>query len=80
MKAGLLWYDDDPERDLLEKVHRAVNRYEDKFGTTADVCYVHPSALNGNGSRAPAGKVRIEPLSTVLVNHLWVGRDEKSAC
>ena len=78
MRAGLLWYDDDPESDLLEKVRRAARRFKDKFGTTADICYVHPSAITGNGRRSVVDGVRIKPLFTVLVNHLWVGQDYRS--
>ena len=49
MEVGLLWYDDDPARDLAEKVGRAARRYRQKFGASPDICYVHPSALGGNG-------------------------------
>ena len=85
MKVGLLWYDDDPGRDLAEKVGRAARRYRQKFGTAPDVCYVHPSALtsassvepSGNGRVRKVGKVRVAPLPSMLRHHFWVGREEK---
>ena len=54
MKEGLLWYDDNPSRDLAEKIGRAARRYRQKFGAAPDVCYVHPSLLKGadEGQRA----------------------------
>jgi len=73
----LLWYDDDPERSLLEKVHQAARHYECKFGAPAQVCYVHPSALDAKEGKEPSGGLRIAGLDTVLTNHLWVGREEK---
>jgi len=85
MKVGLLWYDDDPGRDLAEKVGRAARRYRQKFGTSPDICYVHPSTLSGNpstglrtsGKVRKVGGVRIAPLPSVLRHHFWVGREEK---
>jgi len=73
MKIGLLWYDDDPKRDLAEKVGRAARRYQQKFGTPANTCYVHPSALS---KTRQVGPVRIAPLPTVLRHHFWIGQEE----
>jgi len=76
MKEGLLWYDDNPGRDLAEKIGRAARRYRQKFGTSPDVCYVHPSALDGGEGRK-AGKVRVAPLPSVLRHHFWLGRSKE---
>jgi hypothetical protein len=85
MKEGLLWYDDNPGRELAEKVGRAARRYRQKFGVAPDVCYVHPSTLNGGGAAASGGNgksrrvsgVLVAPLSSVLRHHFWVGQEEK---
>lgn len=77
MKEGLLWYDDSPGHDLAEKIGRAARRYKQKFGTTPDVCYVHPSALNGNGKAHKVGQVRVSSRPSVLRHHFWVGREKK---
>jgi len=53
MKVGLLWYDDDPGRDLAEKVGRAARRYRQKFGTSPNICYVHRSVLHPPASSPP---------------------------
>ena len=79
MKTGLLWFDDDPGRDLTEKIGRAARRYRQKFGTPANVCYVHPSALNGNSRVQKVGGVRVASKPSVLQHHFWVGREEKRA-
>jgi hypothetical protein len=76
MKEGLLWYDDSG-RDLAEKVGRAARRYRQKFGAAPDACYVHPSALNGNGKMKEVGGVRVMVLPSVLRHHFWLGREEK---
>lgn len=79
MKQGLLWYDDSPGHDLAEKIGRAARRYRKKFGTVPDVCYVHPSALdgNGNGKEQKVGGVRVSSRPSVLRHHFWVGQEEK---
>ena len=77
MKEGLLWYDDNPGRDLAEKIGRAARRYRQKFGKAPDICYVHPSTLNGNGKAQKVGGMRVAPLPSVLRHHFWVGREER---
>jgi len=77
MREGLLWYDDDPGRDLAEKIGRAARRYRKKFGASPDVCYVHPSAMSGNGKGQKVGKLHVAPLPSVLLHHFWLGREKK---
>jgi hypothetical protein len=85
MKTGLLWYDNDPMRELAEKVERAAAHYERKFGRPPDLCLVHPSLVDGKGKHsksgapASAGEVQIRPGRAVLPNHFWLGVDEEGA-
>lgn len=75
MAWGLLWYDDNPTRDLPRKVALACARYRRKFGAMPDACYVHPSALGG-GKELQVGVICVKALGTVLRNHFWVGRED----
>ena len=81
MRIGLLWFDDDPHRELAEKVSRAVMHYERKYGRSPNLCFVHPSALSGNSKRPVrrAGKVEIRPGRWILPEHFWVGLAEDSS-
>jgi hypothetical protein len=93
MKTGLLWFDDDPRKELEEKVLRAAAHYERKYGQAPNLCFVHPSAFdgngNGNGKRAEkhgkkgdvvkAGKVEIRPGRSVLLHHFWLGMAEEKS-
>jgi len=82
MKTGLLWFDNDPSRALEEKVRRAASRYQQKFGRRPNVCYVHPSLLDGNPHQTcPTSGVetmRVTPLPSVLRHHFWVGEEESA--
>ena len=73
MQEGLLWYDDDPQRSLAEKVGRAVRRFEQKFGARPNVCYVHPSAFGTEGKRLKVNGVVVAAKISVLRHHFWVG-------
>jgi hypothetical protein len=75
MRTGLLWFDDEPSRSLEDKVLRAAAHYERKYGQAPDLCFVHPSAFDGNGRRPAkkAGEVEIRPGRSVLRDHFWLG-------
>ena len=76
MREGLLWYDDDPQRSLRDKVGRAAKQYRKKFGALPDACYVHPSALAGNGKVRAVDRVRVRALPSVLRHHFWLGSED----
>ncbi|WP_347243348.1 hypothetical protein [Thermogutta sp.] len=81
---GLLWFDDDPKRSLGQKVENAARRYIEKFGHPPNVCYVHPSMLNGladNGTSAISldiggFQLRVKPRRSILRHHFWLVCEE----
>ena len=87
MKEGLLWYDDDPARDLAEKIGLAARRYRQKFGAPPNICYVHPSVVGasplGSGDNArkdranEIGGMQVAVLPSVLQHHFWLGREDR---
>jgi hypothetical protein len=79
MDVGLLWFDNDPRREIEEKVKRAADYYRDKYGHKPNVCFVHPSMLSGNGKRTVlrADGVEVRPGRAILPNHFWVGIADK---
>ncbi|HDQ71713.1 MAG TPA: hypothetical protein ENN19_06405 [Chloroflexi bacterium] len=88
MKTGLLWFDDDANKELEDKVMRAAAHYERKYGQAPTLCFVHPSALDGNGngkgkgngqSKCEMGGVEVRSGRTVLPNHFWLGVGEQGS-
>ena len=75
MKEGLLWFDDDPKRDLSDKVKRAVDGYQAKFHRKPTVCYVNSADLNEQ--LETVGSVNLRTAKNVLRYHLWVGVEDK---
>jgi hypothetical protein len=58
---------------LEDKVLRAAQRYEQKYGHTPTLCLVHPAALGDSGRPRKAGRVEIRPCRSVLPHHFWLG-------
>jgi hypothetical protein len=76
MRIGMLWFDDNHSRNLAEKVERAVEHYQAKYGLRPTLCYVHPSMLLK--ATSPIAGVDVRGSNTVLPNHLWIGRGEEA--
>jgi hypothetical protein len=74
MRIGMLWFDDNKSRDLSDKVERAAEHYEAKFGLRPTVCFVHPSMLIK--ATSPIGGIELKGSNTVLPHHLWIGRND----
>jgi len=77
IQEGLLWFDDNPNRAVTEKIERAVQRYQQKYDHQPDVCYVHPAHLKeGEVSAADAlgtTGLKVLPAKSVLPHHFWLG-------
>jgi hypothetical protein len=82
MQTGLLWFDNDPTREISRKVEDAARRYKEKFGVAPNICYVNQAALGGGELKlalqgSQAALLRVVPVSNVLLHHFWVGIEEQ---
>jgi hypothetical protein len=79
MNVGMLWFDNDAKADLFAKIERAASYYQDKYGKSPNICYVHPSmthtvaAPKENAEPIRAGAIEVRTTKSVLPNHLWIG-------
>ena len=81
MQSGLLWFDNNPARELSAKLEEAARRYRDKFGIIPDTCYVNQAAVSGSivtiQLAGLSGKpLRVLPAGNILPHHFWIGVDE----
>jgi hypothetical protein len=74
MDIGMLWRDEDERRSLGEKILRAADYYQKKYGENPTVCFVHPNMLE-QGLES-VGAIRVLAARTVLLNHFWLGVNE----
>lgn len=70
MDIGMLWYDADKKRPIAEKVQRAVEFYQAKYGARPTECHVHPSLLDGVTMLAGC---RMHGNRTIIRDHFWLG-------
>jgi alkyl sulfatase BDS1-like metallo-beta-lactamase superfamily hydrolase len=82
MQTGLLWFDNDPNRDMVLKIEDAARRYREKFGVAPNICYVNQAASGGGELKLSlqglqAASLRVVPVSNVLLHHFWVGVEEQ---
>ena len=85
MEIGMLWFDNDKDTSIPNKVERAARYYQKKYGVSPDLCYIHPKMVNGkNGKQEKSkktsgpgqfkiGKVLILKNKKVLPDHFWIG-------
>jgi len=70
MKVGMLWLDTDRKRSLDEKVRRAAEYYQEKYGLMPELCLVNSKVTV---DEKKVGEVKIESAKSVLPNHFWLG-------
>lgn len=75
MNVGMLWLDDDKKRSLTEKVERAADYYQEKYGRFPELCYVNTQML---AVERQIGKIKVQPARTVLRDHFWLGMQPRS--
>jgi hypothetical protein len=85
MDIGMLWFDNDQKTSIPDKVERAAQYYQKKYGVNPDICYVHPKMVVGEddtkiGSKKEAkkdhikiGKILLLINEMVLPDHFWIG-------
>ncbi len=78
MNIGMLWFDNDPKAEIATKIERAAAYYNAKYGTTPNLCFVHPSmihngSLKGRNDKMSSGEVEVRTTRTILPNHFWIG-------
>lgn len=75
MHTGMLWFDD-TQTTLDNKIRKATEYYQKKYGRTPDLCLVHPSMMQD--SVVASEKITVRAYRPVLPGHIWVGVEDKN--
>ena len=70
MDVGMLWLDDNRKRSLEQKVLRAADYYEVKYGRQPELCFVNQAAL---AEEMAVRSIQVKGVATVLPHHFWLG-------
>ena len=71
MKIGLLWYDADRKKSVVEKIDEGARCYAEKFGSWPNACHANPEVI------VAGAKLRIVPDRHIRPNHFWLGVEEE---
>lgn len=75
MQVGMLWFYSSKELSLDQAVKQAAHYYEKKYGVVPNRCYTNIAALE---SEIEILTMKVAPLKCILLNHLWLGVEEKN--
>lgn len=83
MDIGMLWFDNDPKTDIVDKIMRAAAYYRRKYGKTPDLCFIHPTMMpdTNSASRLPHEKlpnVEVRASKSIRPNYFWIGFNQKA--
>ncbi|HEY7357436.1 MAG TPA: hypothetical protein VH590_13250 [Ktedonobacterales bacterium] len=75
MKLGLLWFDDDVRRKVVEKLDEAAERYAERFGVRPTLAHLNPAQAEGLAHR----RMQICGDPGLRRNYFLVGVDDAEA-
>ena len=70
MNIGMLWLDADSRRPFEEKVQRAADYYQEKYGRLPNMCMVNTKT---SIPTAHVGRIEIKTAQNILPHHFWLG-------
>jgi hypothetical protein len=77
MEIGMLWFDNDKNKPLTEKILQAAEYYTKKYGKKPDTCLVNSLELGRSGqSSGNVAGIQLAAMDSVQPHHLWIGRDK----
>ena len=77
MKEGLLWFDNDPNLALGDKIKRAAARYQARLQHKPTTCYL--SAKDFNAEMGEVQGIQLKPAHNIQPHYFWLGVEQKKA-
>jgi len=72
---AMLWYDDDIDRTLEERVKLAVASYKARYKFIPNLAYVHPT--EHPGGICIFDEVEVRATRSILPSYIWIGFKEE---
>lgn len=74
MREGLLWYDKDPNRQLVDKINRAAERYQAKLRHKPTICYL--SVEDYDDKIQEVNGILLKPVNNIRPHHFLIGVEQ----
>jgi hypothetical protein len=71
MNTGMLWLDDDSRRSFDDKIIRAAEYYQEKYGRFPELCLVNNKTLVEENKKV--GRIEVQPTRMVLPHQFLLG-------
>ncbi len=84
MHVGMLWFDNDPNLALKNKIEKAVVYYRQKYRHEPNLCLLHPTMLENGKSKTKTTELdsieglTIRSYQPILPGHLWIGIEDEN--
>ena len=75
MDIGMMWFDNDQNTSVMEKVERAAAFYRDKYGSIPNLCFAHPVTMGKAPIKTDSG-IDVLTSGAILPDCFWIGLDE----
>ena len=75
MHIGMMWFDNNPNLSLKNKIEKAVSYYRQKYQREPNLCLIHPSMIEKD--KPEFDRMTIRSYRPVLPGHLWIGIEDK---
>ena len=76
MNVGMMWFDNDPKKELRIKIESAAAYFKKKYGRVPDLCLINPAMMPAGV--IDSGNIRVKSFKSILPDHLWIGVDDYS--
>jgi hypothetical protein len=76
MKIGMLWFDESREVGVAQRIVRASDYYQSKYGFKPNLCFVHPDTIS-EGTTLSEVPLKVKASQTILEDHFWIGVEEE---
>ena len=77
MTTGMIWFDNDPHKNINDKIKFAVQYYQKKFGSEPTVCFLNPKfrdkLINSDS------KIEYDFNLGLTPDHIWIGMKQQIA-
>lgn len=76
LQIGMLWFDNDEDKDPFDIFAEAAGRYFEKFGRAPELCHVPPDLFEDREEAIKAfidGNVGLVFDSAIGKHHIWIG-------
>lgn len=76
MKIGMLYFDNDSKKSVIDRADGGGSYYHKKYGVFPNLCYVHPSMLpefDKSQKHLTDAGIEIRVNRSILPNHFWIG-------